>query len=181
MNLVPGRECGTCTVCCKEFSIDEPSLRKPPGIRCQHCVPGGGCGIYERRPFSCQEFFCGWRRSEGLDDAWRPDRSGIAIVYLDQDIPAAYQARGNGIKFDILKPKALKWEPLLAVIGQAIEGGVATYLGIPGPPGYLGMKYLLNEYMAASVRSHDRGRLIADLTHVYETGAKAPKKRAFSA
>ncbi len=73
--LVPGRECGDCTVCCAVPTIDDPEIQKKPGIHCRHCATG--CTIYESRPKSCRDFFCAWRMMPRLGPEWRPDRSGI--------------------------------------------------------------------------------------------------------
>ena len=54
--LVPGRECGTCMLCCKVMAID--ALGKPPGVWCRHIKRGVGCDIYEQRPSECRTFYC---------------------------------------------------------------------------------------------------------------------------
>src|ERR1700719_447449 len=48
--LIPGRACGTCMMCCKVPAIEE--FAKPPGVWCKHAVSGRGCGIYAERPGS---------------------------------------------------------------------------------------------------------------------------------
>jgi hypothetical protein len=73
--LVPGRECGDCTVCCTVPTIDDPEIQKKPGIRCRHCE--AGCTIYPSRPKSCRDFYCAWRMIPALGPDWRPDRSGV--------------------------------------------------------------------------------------------------------
>src|SRR5258707_684763 len=83
-NLVPGRECAECTVCCTVPTIDKPELQKPAGTTCRHC--NKGCGIYETRPEVCRTFFCGWRQLEIFGDAWRPDKCGV-YAELETDIP----------------------------------------------------------------------------------------------
>jgi hypothetical protein len=46
----------------------------PGGSRpCRYLAEGGGCSIYERRPATCEKFFCEWRYGLGTD-ADRPDR-----------------------------------------------------------------------------------------------------------
>ena len=37
--LVPGRECGTCNVCCVALTINEPALQKAQGYRCRNAQP----------------------------------------------------------------------------------------------------------------------------------------------
>jgi hypothetical protein len=92
-NLLPGRECGSCTVCCVVLAIDDPALTKSAGTACQNCT-GTGCGIYASRPQTCRDFVCEWRRLALLDEDWRPDLSGVLITGRDlidddgQDIEA---------------------------------------------------------------------------------------------
>jgi hypothetical protein len=73
-HLVEGRECGSCTACCKVFQI--PELNKPRYVLCSHCT-GSQCGIYETRPKVCREYYCLWRRIEVMPDFARPDKLGI--------------------------------------------------------------------------------------------------------
>ena len=75
---VQGRECGTCTLCCKVLAIDE--LNKPRGVWCPHCKPGWGCTIYEERPPPCRTFHCMYLVSERVPEEWRPTRSKIVLV-----------------------------------------------------------------------------------------------------
>ena len=67
----PGRECGTCTLCCKLIAVT--ALEKPPGTWCPHCVRGKGCGIYETRPAECRTFYCHWMLEKGSYDILQPD------------------------------------------------------------------------------------------------------------
>ena len=55
---VPGRSCGTCTLCCKLLQV--PEVEKPLGEWCRHCDKGVGCTIYAERPQRCRDFFCGY-------------------------------------------------------------------------------------------------------------------------
>ena len=80
--LVPGRSCGTCTVCCKAFGI--PELDKGPGQWCRHVVQGRGCGIHEDRPQTCRLFFCHWMANAGLGPEWRPDRAKF-VMYTEME------------------------------------------------------------------------------------------------
>jgi hypothetical protein len=100
-SVVPGRTCGTCTLCCKLFNI--PDVPKPAGKWCQHCQPGKGCKIYDNRPETCRKFFCGWMVSPGLGPEWKPERSKLIMqllvvgdvfwvnAYVDEAYPAAWQ------------------------------------------------------------------------------------------
>ena len=84
--LVHGRECGTCTLCCKLLRI--PELDKAQGIWCAHCAPRRGCKIYESRPTSCREFFCGYMTSKAITDVWKPSHSRIVLMGVDGGISA---------------------------------------------------------------------------------------------
>ena len=76
--LVPGRECGTCTMCCKVMGIQE--IAKPPGQWCTHCTPGKGCGIYETRPAACRTFYCGYRVRSYVPESWKPTSSRMVLL-----------------------------------------------------------------------------------------------------
>jgi hypothetical protein len=69
--IPPGRDCGTCTLCCKLFPV--PDLAKPAGRWCQHIVQGRGCGIHATRPTVCRSFFCQWVYNEALGPEWKPE------------------------------------------------------------------------------------------------------------
>jgi hypothetical protein len=69
---VPGRSCGTCSMCCKVFDVPWVD-NKPKGQWCKHCRPGRGCAIWDSRPERCQDYFCQWFFAPGLGDDWRPD------------------------------------------------------------------------------------------------------------
>jgi hypothetical protein len=96
---VPGRQCGTCTLCCKLLGIKV--LNKPELTWCEHCKPGKGCGIYESRPEVCRTFYCGYRLSPTLGEEWYPAKSrmvlraqGIGIVcYVDPGYPDAWKVQ----------------------------------------------------------------------------------------
>jgi hypothetical protein len=74
----PGRECGACTLCCKVFDV--PSLEKPAGQWCRHCLPGRGCGIHATRPDHCRAFHCLWMTQSWLGPEWKPDRSKMVLT-----------------------------------------------------------------------------------------------------
>ena len=84
--LVPGRACGTCTMCCKLMVV--PELNKPQGTWCTHCAPRSGCGIYATRPKSCREFYCGYLTSPGVGESWRPQQARMLLMKVDGGIAA---------------------------------------------------------------------------------------------
>ena len=97
--LAPGRECGSCTLCCKVFRI--PEVDKQAGQWCRHVLQGRGCGIRETRPDVCRNFFCYWMQNGTLGPDWKPDRSKFVLyremagkrlgVALDPSAPAAWR------------------------------------------------------------------------------------------
>jgi hypothetical protein len=97
--VLPGRECGTCTLCCKVYNI--PEIGKPAGKWCKHCMPGKGCAIHETPPSQCAEFNCLWRTEETLPPAWKPEKSkmvltifplnGFVYAQVDPGAPSAWR------------------------------------------------------------------------------------------
>ena len=81
LRVVPGRECGTCTLCCKVAGVHE--LSKPSGVWCRHCTKDKRCAIYDERPSSCRSFFCQWMIAKGLGPEWKPERAKFALVKTD--------------------------------------------------------------------------------------------------
>lgn len=137
LDLVPGRACGDCTVCCTVMAIDKPDIQKEAGVTCRHCR--GGCAIYETRPPLCIHYHCGWRQLPILDGAWRPDRSGVLveIEVVDDETALSLILVGNP-----LKTVRQKW--FIDFVTTGILGRVPLYLGIPGPRGYQGASLSLN-------------------------------------
>jgi hypothetical protein len=110
--LVPGRSCGTCTMCCKVYLIRE--LSKPAGQWCVHCVQGSGCGIHASRPRSCREFFCSWLVDPNLGPEWKPE---VSRFVLSAD--ATHKA--IMVTVDPGRPNAWKREPYYAVLKRFSE------------------------------------------------------------
>jgi hypothetical protein len=80
-SIVPGRRCGTCTMCCKVMGVAE--IAKPLDQWCPHCARGKGCKIYDTRPGECRAFLCGWLTWAELGPEWKPEHSKV-VVYRDQ-------------------------------------------------------------------------------------------------
>lgn len=78
---MPGRACGTCSLCCKVVGVEE--LNKPIGAWCVHSKRQNGCAIYDARPHSCRTFMCQWLLAEGLGPEWKPDRAKFALLKSD--------------------------------------------------------------------------------------------------
>ncbi len=96
----PKRECGTCTLCCKALPVE--GIVKEAGQWCPHCVPGAGCGIYERRPQSCRDFDCLWLRGH-FAEGDRPDRLD-AVFWSARDNVRTYPD-GRKIPFVIVSER----------------------------------------------------------------------------
>lgn len=94
---VPGRSCGTCTLCCRLPDID--ALDKPANDWCTHCTAARGCAIYDRRPQVCRDFLCLWMIDDTLGEDWEPARCNMMIyrqgtqvtVLVDPDHPMAWR------------------------------------------------------------------------------------------
>ena len=98
VQLVPGRACGECSLCCKLLRID--ALEKPVGTWCTHCAPGrGGCTIYDHRPTECRDFYCLWLTRPTLGPEWRPNKckmflrmeGNLVAVHVDPSDPTAWR------------------------------------------------------------------------------------------
>ena len=112
LNLVPGRSCGTCSLCCKVYTIKE--LSKPAGRWCVHRVRGSGCGIHPDRPRSCRDFFCSWLVDPNLGPEWKPE---VCRFVLSADATH----RAIMVTVDPGRPLAWKREPYYAVLKQFSE------------------------------------------------------------
>ena len=96
--IVAGRACGTCSLCCKVLRIEE--TESPAGQWCKHCDPGHGCKIHPTRPATCRDFFCLWLTHKEVGEHWVPSRSkivlrteldGVRIVaHVDMSTPGAW-------------------------------------------------------------------------------------------
>jgi hypothetical protein len=110
--LVPGRSCGTCSLCCKVYSIRE--LNKSAGRWCVHAVRGSGCSIHDNRPQQCRQFFCSWLFDPNLGSKWKPE---VSRFVLSTD-PVH---RALMVMVDPGMPLAWKREPYYSVLKQFSE------------------------------------------------------------
>ena len=160
MDLVDGRQCGECTVCCITTHIDTKEFQKPPGIRCPHLCTEGGCSIYATRYPACRAYHCGWRYLEFLSENWRPDKSGVLLVFTPQDeLPAGY---ATGVSFILVaRPPSGFSRVLYHYVAHLIADGVHVMLAVPGPPGqYPAVAVLSDEFREAALK-HDHARIEA--------------------
>jgi len=157
---VPGRECGTCSVCCRDLAIVQPEFTKLPGLLCEHCLPGQGCGIYEKRFSTCREYDCGWRSFENMDDSWRPDRSGVLITleFSDQGAAAANLILVSGVA-------AARTDRFAGMVAGFIESGTETHMVLPADAGMMAYNIPLNGILGPAIHARDLAKvkeIIAD-------------------
>lgn len=145
-HLVPGRECGECSVCCIVLHIDDVNFKKPADQVCTNLMEKGGCKIYDKRPSVCQDWYCAWRFMSQLDDTWRPDRSGILL-----------QSDENGIIFQPIRdPKSvLTNERVIELIGGGVAQGIPMSMSIPTQKGFRSYSIPLNEPLETAVQSRN--------------------------
>jgi hypothetical protein len=170
----PSKTCGECNLCCIELPIETPELHKNGQTPCSHLTEKG-CGIYDTRFPICRQFLCGWRLFPELDEAWRPDRSGILILQVPQvSIPKIYQPAGHGVQLLITGGEAAVTRPGFAeyVVDQ-VSRGVAVYLAATTP------RALLNEYLQPIGGNLPAARWI--ILHLYRLLMTARAKKGFLA
>lgn len=109
LDLVPGRSCQDCTLCCKLLEV--APLEKPRATWCTHCDQKRGCRIYPERPDACRSFHCGYLRIAAIDDRWKPAKAKFLINYEDK-------ANRIVIHVDPARPEAWRAEPFYATIKQ---------------------------------------------------------------
>lgn len=165
--LVADRTCGDCTVCCTVLPIEADGFDKSSGVTCRHCI-STGCAIYADRPRPCRDFDCGWLQLPMLDDAWRPDRSGVLVVADNEGIPAGYPER-PGIKLILVGERRTSLTlPVLGYVAGLIDGGVPAFIAVPGPPGHFFAKAFLNDRLKAAVARRDGGDILRTLHAVLD-------------
>ncbi len=144
MTLIPGRDCGGCTVCCVWPTINKPEIQKLSGAACRHCTLGG-CGIYETRPPVCRSYYCAWRTVDIFSDDWRPDRSGV-LPYIETEGISEDFDLSTGIGLMLvghpLKIVRQKWFQDFVVTG--VTSSVPLFLSLPGPRGHQAATVSLN-------------------------------------
>jgi hypothetical protein len=146
------KSCGECRACCTELKIDTKELQKPAQLVCPHHT-GHGCGIYGKRPKICREFFCGWLLFPELDEAWRPDRSGVLVLQLAREnLPQPYQAAGHGVQLLIIGGEDAVARPAFAAyVAALVRRKVAVFLHSTTPHG------LVNAHLEAGILDDDAG------------------------
>jgi hypothetical protein len=164
--LVPGRECGSCNICCIVPAIDKPEIQKASGSVCRNCTEAG-CGIYESRPDVCRDYYCGWRRLELIDADWRPDKSGIFVELETGNIPPQLNANFGLILVLVGNPLRTIREPrFLDFVTRCVTNNIMVSLGYPGPQGKQSAQLPLNTkaMVEATRRSRSEVKLILEKT-----------------
>ena len=88
VQIVEGRSCKGCTLCCKLLAISE--LEKPRATWCTHCDVKAGCRIHGSHPVECKDFYCGYLTNSALDERWAPTKSKIVLAYDELQIGRAH-------------------------------------------------------------------------------------------
>jgi hypothetical protein len=142
MTALNKRACGPCNACCVELKIEVPELRKRARVACRHLTTSG-CGIYASRPPVCQQFLCGWRRFEELDDDWRPDRSGVMVMRkAPAELPARWRGAPYGVHLVVIGGEAAVLRPTFAsYVARQLARGIPVQMSAASP--YI----LLNEHL----------------------------------
>lgn len=161
---LPGRDCGSCAVCCVELAIDDPQLTKPDEVPCPHLAAGGGCGIYSERPHTCATWYCGWRLLN-LSEAMRPDLSRVLLVPEMCHEPG-YQKGGLKLVPVGHDPSVLLQAEIIDLAGRCVAGGVPIFLSWGA--GERCKRFLINRSAEPLVRAGDRRAFVALLTHTLE-------------
>ena len=168
------KSCGDCHACCVELIIDTPEFKKAGQTPCTH-LSGGRCGIYSHRFKICHEFLCGYLLFPELDEAWRPDRSGILVLQVAQaSLPKAYQEAGHGIQLLVTGGEAAILRPGFAeYVFQQVLGRVGVYLTAMIP------RAMLNQYLEPFVAAGDLEGARRSLLHVYRLLTASGKRQGF--
>jgi hypothetical protein len=144
MTLIPGRDCGECTVCCVWPTINKPEIQKQSGAACRHCTQQG-CGIYETRYPICRSYYCAWRTVDIFGEDWRPDKSGV-MPYVETEGIAENFDLSTGIGLMLvgnpLQIVRQKWFQEFIVTG--VMNSVPLFLSLPGPRGHQAATVSLN-------------------------------------
>ena len=144
MTLIPGRDCGECTVCCVAPSINKPEIQKLSGARCRHCT-GSGCAIYATRPPVCRSYYCAWRTVDIFGEDWRPDKSGVLPYVETEGISDAFElSTGIGLMLVGNPLKIVRQKTFQDFVATGVMNSVPLFLSLPGPRGYQAATLSLN-------------------------------------
>lgn len=126
-NLPPERSCDDCDLCCTAVGVRE--IDKAAAEPCKHLCgePGQSCGIYDRRPRTCREFYCMWRVLRDVPVEFAPKDCGFVVavndVHVHPMIVTVHPDPARPDAWDTLRARKLflaiaeQWNALV-VIGQ---------------------------------------------------------------
>jgi hypothetical protein len=158
VEVIDGRPCDGCTVCCTIKAVVSDAFVKPPGVRCAYCADAG-CSIYQQRPDVCAGYQCGWRFLPWLPQRLRPDRSGVIVDPIEP--PAGYAL---AVTVCAVTDTALfQGDDLREVIRDLIRKGVAVYLSLSKGAGSLNAVLFANAVLGDAVAARDGALLAAGL------------------
>lgn len=99
-----------------------------------------------------------WRMSDALGDEWRPDRSGIIVEIVTDDLPEGFTL--PGLRFTLLRSTSdLLWPPFVELVTRAVAIGQPVFLCLTGPAGHRTARSFLN--VPAFVDAVDSGDRVA--------------------
>lgn len=174
--LVENRECGACTVCCVELTIEDPELVKLPGVKCQNLSKKGKCNIYPDRPETCRTWYCMWRYMPLLGEEWRPDVKGVFIKRAFNNIPPAY-ADKIALNFEIIgKKSGIHDIEFIEVLGGYIMQGFPCFLSI-GKPRQTSRMAFLNDQLKPIIESRNLPLLKEALSSALKSCIKHSKDK----
>jgi hypothetical protein len=170
VELVKGRECGACSVCCHTLPIDTDEFQKLPGVACPHLCAGGGCSIYATRYSVCREYHCGWRYLDFLGEDWRPDKSGVLLNFeLEDELPPGYEM--GLVFFLVARPPSGLSPPVYDYVARLIAAGIHVMLAVNGPPGHHPAYAHLNETLKQAALARDLGAIEAAFSEALALGS----------
>ncbi len=145
--LVENRDCGECTACCVELTIEDPDLVKLPGVKCKNLHKNGGCKIYNERPKTCRDWYCMWRFMPQLSNEWRPDLKGVMIKRVFNNIPPGYEGK-IALNFEIIGKKSVIHDmDFIEVLGGYIVQGFPCFISTSKPRRAANMVLLNNKLL----------------------------------
>jgi hypothetical protein len=145
----PGRDCGSCTLCCKVYDV--PAVESVAGSWCRHCLPGRGCAIHETRPAHCRAFFCLWMTQGFLGPEWKPDKArfvltmdpGTGWIFLQADPGAAQAWRKEPYQSQLRRWAQAGNRPVIVFVNRlatALLPDHEVQLGMIGPADRLALR-----------------------------------------
>jgi hypothetical protein len=174
MSLVH-KDCGACSVCCKELMFDLNGSRILAGVMCPHAAPPQGCTIHATRPQVCRSYFCGWHHLPSLGEDWRPDRSDVLISFRSGPAP---DGKMDGVDFELTgSHEKIAWPPLVGYIATLIVDGTPVYLSLPGDIGFQSPWVYLNDIPAlqAAIAERHFANTVAALKAALQIAIDYPK------